>query len=145
MSVLYLDPKSFCRHWGLNFISKAQLLLNRDCVNVHLFLSFCVYCMWASIWSGTWNWALVRHYEPPCCQVYTAQKQAEGLQEKACDFGHEKGLMTLYKPILQAQGTRFSPGVGLVLSGLPTQGWFGARDIWVPLIRHRVNALLKNM
>lgn len=49
-----------------------------------------------------------------------------GFQEKACDFGHEKGLMAVYKLILQTQRIRFSPGVGLGLSGLPTQGLFGA-------------------
>lgn len=45
-----------------------------------------------------------------------------GLQEKACDLGHEKGFMAVYKLILQTKRIRFSPRVGLDLSGLPTQG-----------------------
>lgn len=55
------------------------------------------------------------------------------MQEKACDFGHEEGLMALYKLILQIQKIRFSPAYQACTHRADLE------HIWLTMIRHSVN------
>lgn len=85
---------------------------------MHLFFVFL--CVSVYLFGNQKPGFLVRHYDQPCYQEYIAQKQEEVCRRKLVTLGMRKDSWPWL--ILQAQRIRFSPGVGLGLSGLLTHG-----------------------